>query len=85
VNEFMERVDIEKIIKEDCKINESKCGKRVRLMCNCGIIKYSSRIKFTWDCLIILLVLYNTFAVPFEAAFYDVLTILSNNVDDIFL
>lgn len=37
--------------------------------CNVGIIRSSSSLKFYWDVFIIILVIYNTFAVPFDAAF----------------
>ena len=44
------------------------CGK----CCNRGIIKNSSKSHFYWDVFIILLVIYNTFSVPFDAAFSNV-------------
>jgi len=37
--------------------------------CNKGIIRNSSKLRFYWDIYIILLVIYNTFSVPFDAAF----------------
>lgn len=35
------------------------------------VIRNSSRVRFYWDVFIILFVVYNTFSVPFEAAFFE--------------
>lgn len=50
---------------EDEQQQEDKCTK----CCNRGIIRNSSKIRFYWDIYIILLVIYNTFSVPFDSAF----------------
>lgn len=50
--------------------------------CNFGIIRNSSPIKFYWDVFIIILVIYNTFAVPFDAAFGVKGPVVSTNLLD---
>ena len=41
------------------------------ICCNRGIIRNTSKARVYWDIFIILFVLYNTFSVPFDAAFGD--------------
>ncbi len=52
---------------EEKEYQETQCDR----CCHRLIIRNSSRSRFYWDVFIILFVIYNTFSVPFEAAFFN--------------
>ena len=58
---------------EEKEYQETTCDR----CCSRLIIRNSSRARFYWDVFIIMFVIYNTFSVPFEAAFFNQRSLLN--------